>query len=145
MKHAYILEENMENNDIKSDNKSENSSRSGNIYDKLSKVRILFQNMNVPKSERFETDSDYALSDLQSVTTNLFEELKLCSLMHVGSEEASLTVINNENPEERIVFSSPISPLAGDMAALSGKSFFESWEAGREYMERLLYLSLLIG
>lgn len=82
-----------------------------NIYSKMQKARCEFQEKPLKKSgwNSFSNFPFFELKDVQPTINALLEKYNLCSLMSFGTELATLTIINSENPEETMVFTSPMS------------------------------------
>ena len=82
-----------------------------NIYSKMQKARCEFQEKPLKKSgwNSFSNFAFFELKDVQPTINALLEKYNMCSLMSFGNDLATLTIINSENPEEKMVFTSPMS------------------------------------
>lgn len=82
-----------------------------NIYSKMQKARCEFQDKPLKKSgwNSFSNFAFFELKDVQPTINALLEKYNMCSLMSFGNDLATLTIINSENPEEKMVFTSPMS------------------------------------
>lgn len=82
-----------------------------NIYSKMQKARCEFQEKPLKKSgwNNFSNFAFFELKDVQPTINALLEKYNMCSLMSFGNDLATLTIINSENPEEKMVFTSPMS------------------------------------
>lgn len=82
-----------------------------NIYSKMQKARCEFQEKPLKKSgwNGFSNFAFFELKDVQPTINALLEKYNMCSLMSFGNDLATLTIINSENPEEKMVFTSPMS------------------------------------
>lgn len=111
-----------------------------NIYEKLSSARLELQGMNIKQSgmNKFAGYSYYELSDFLPVINTIFEKLKLCSIVSFSAEYATLTLVNMENPDETIVFTSPMAS-----AALKGCHEIQNMGAVETYSRRYLYVTAL--
>lgn len=111
-----------------------------NVYEKLQKCRIALQKMNIKKSGRNEFSKyDYfELQDFLPHINELFDEHKLFSQISFTNEFATLTIINSENPDETIVFTSPMAS-----ASLKGMHDIQNGGAVQSYQRRYLYLNAL--
>ena len=85
--------------------------RMSNIYSKMQKARCEFQEKPLKKSgwNNFSNFAFFELKDVQPTINALLEKYNMCSLMSFGNDLATLTIINSENPEEKMVFTSPMS------------------------------------
>ena len=87
---------------------------------------------------KFAGYSYYELSDFLPVINTIFEKLKLCSIVSFSAEYATLTLVNMENPDETIVFTSPMAS-----AALKGCHEIQNMGAVETYSRRYLYVTAL--
>ena len=84
-----------------------------NIYQKLQKTRIDLQNMKLQKSGKnaYSNFTYYELSDFLPAINSLCNKNGLYTQFSIVSEEglekAVLIIVNNELPEERVMFTSP--------------------------------------
>lgn len=111
-----------------------------NIYDKLQLARIKLQVMNLKKSgkNKYSGFTYYELADFIPAVNNIFGELKMSSVFGIKDSAALLTIINSENPEEKIEFTSPIAKVE-----LKGCSEIQAIGAAHTYMRRYLYTNAL--
>ena len=77
-----------------------------NIYSKMQKARCEFQEKPLKKSghNKFAGYHYFELGDFLPTINALLEKYNLCSHMDFGKEVATLTIINSENPEEKMEF-----------------------------------------
>lgn len=77
----------------------------------MQKARCEFQEKPLKKSgwNSFSNFAFFELKDVQPTINALLEKYNMCSLMSFGNDLATLTIINSENPEEKMVFTSPMS------------------------------------
>ena len=109
-----------------------------NIYEKLQIMRCSLQGMGLKKSgkNKHMGYSYYELSDILPGINNLQLEHKTCSIVIFNEKEAVLTLVNSENPEENIVFTSPMAE-----ASLKGSTPIQGLGAVETYERRYLYMT----
>lgn len=107
-----------------------------NIYDKLNSARVRFQNAKPKMSgeNKFAGYQYFELSDILPVINAIGEEMKFSCLVSFTPELATLSVIDTEKPEDKIVFTSPMSS-----AALKGCHEVQNLGAVETYIKRYLY------
>ena len=107
-----------------------------NIYEKLQEARVELQGMNLKKSGKnsFAQYDYYELADFMPHINRIMLEKKLTGLCSFTEDLASLTLVNSEKPEERIVFTSPMSK-----ANLKGCHEVQNLGAVETYQRRYLY------
>jgi hypothetical protein len=105
------------------------------IYEKLNEARIRFQELDIKQSGKndFAHYNYYELSDIIPVINNLAKELGFSCLVSFG-DIATLTIVDTEKPEEKIVFTSPMST-----ANLKGCHDVQNLGAVETYIKRYLY------
>lgn len=111
-----------------------------NVYAKLQEARVLLQQKNNKKSgkNKFANFSYYELADFIPSVNEIFKDLQLTSLFNIVDEKATLTIVNLENTEEKIVFESPIAE-----AEIKGTTPIQCLGGVHTYMKRYLYLNAL--
>ena len=111
-----------------------------NVYQKLQACRVALQEAKIKKSvrNRHAGYDYYELSDFLPTVNKLFMEHKLFSQVSFTSEVATLTIINSEKPDEKIVFTSPM-----ERAELRGVQPIQNVGAVQTYQRRYLYLMAL--
>ena len=109
-----------------------------NIYEKLQEARVELQGMNLKKSGKnsFAQYDYYELADFMPHINRIMLEKKLTGLCSFAEDLASLTLVNSEKPEERIVFTSPMSK-----ANLKGCHEVQNLGAVETYQRRYLYIT----
>lgn len=108
-----------------------------NVYQKLAEARYRLKAAGLKQSGK-NKGVGYTYFDLQDIlpqTTQIEKELGLLSTVSFTETEGTLTVINTENPEESIKFSSPIRD-----AELRGCHPVQNLGAIETYVRRYLYL-----
>jgi len=108
-----------------------------NVYQKLQKCRVDLKKLPIKESgnNKFAGYTYMELGDFLPHIVDLCETNGLCSLVSFG-ETATLTIINSDMPEERIVFSSPMST-----AELKGCHPIQNLGAVETYLRRYLYVA----
>lgn len=111
-----------------------------NVYTKLISARLHLQKMNIKKSgeNKYSGFKYFELSDFIPPLNEILAEHRLCTNFSIDGDNAILTIINCEAPEETISFTSPIAD-----APLKGCTPIQSIGAVHTYMKRYLYLNAL--
>lgn len=109
-----------------------------NIYEKLQLVRCELQKKTFKKSGKntYAGYEYFELGDFLPTINELMFEHKLTTSVSFNSEIAILTLINIENPEETITFTSPMSS-----ASLKGCHDVQNLGAVQTYLRRYLYVN----
>ena len=107
-----------------------------NIYEKINKVRIQFQEKDIKKGgdNKFGKYKYFELADITPTINMLCAEIGLYNRCSYAQELATLTIINTEKPEEQEVFTSPMST-----ANLKGYHEVQNLGAVETYIKRYLY------
>jgi hypothetical protein len=113
---------------------------SPNVYQKLNEARTMFHTSKLKKSghNKFANYYYFELGDFIIPALGIFSEVGLTSVISFGNESATMTIINNDQPEERIVISSPMST-----AALKGCHEVQNLGAVQTYIRRYLWVAAL--
>lgn len=111
-----------------------------NIYQKLNAARAKFHSIELKKSghNKFAGYKYFELGDFIIPALDIFKQLELTSIISFGKEEASMTIVDNEKPENRIVITSPMSS-----AALKGCHEVQNLGAVQTYLRRYLWVAAL--
>lgn len=111
-----------------------------NIYQKLMEARAKFLAMPVKKSgiNRFAKFEYFELADIVPVKTAIFGELGLCDVINFSDESAVLALINVDNTEQVLTFSTPIK-----VQAVNGMNEMQAVGAAETYARRYLYQLVL--
>lgn len=109
-----------------------------NIFEKLNAARLWFQNANVKMSgfNSFANYKYYELSDILPVINKAAKEIGFACIVRFGKEEATLEMVDCAKPEDRIVFTSPMST-----ASLKGCHEVQNLGAVESYIRRYLYIT----
>ena len=110
------------------------------VYKKLMDARIKLQNTKIEKTgnNKFAGYKYLQLDDFLPTVQSIFSELNLFGVVSYGKEEASLTIINIDNPEERIVIGTPMSS-----ASLKGAHEIQNLGAVQTYLRRYLWVTAM--
>jgi hypothetical protein len=111
-----------------------------NVYQKLNEARDVFHQQKLKKSghNQFANYRYFELGDFTIPAMRIFKDVGLLSLISFDKEFASMTIVNTENPEEKIVFTSPMSN-----AAMKGNQEVQNLGAVQTYLRRYLWVSAL--
>lgn len=109
-----------------------------NVWLKLITARQRFLAGGVDKSgKNSQLEFMYfELNDIVPKVTDIFVDLKLLAVTNFSDTEATLTVINCENPEETVVFSSPMRFVEPNR----GTNPLMALGASHTYMRRYMYM-----
>ena len=109
-----------------------------NIYEKIQEVKARLLKANIKKSgvNKFAGYNYYELADFTPFIIDFCTELKLFTAISFDKELAKLTIVNSENPEERIEYTSPIEELE-----LKGCNKIQALGGTETYSRRYLYMS----
>jgi hypothetical protein len=111
-----------------------------NVYQKLNEARDEFHQAKLKKSghNKFANYYYFELGDFVIPALEIFKNHGLTSIISFGKEEASMTIVNNDKPEEKIVLTSPMSS-----AALKGCHEVQNLGAVQTYLRRYLWVAAL--
>lgn len=110
------------------------------VYEKLVQARLKFQSANVKKSgyNKGINKHYFELEDILPVCNKVCEEVKAVCVVSFTDTVATLEFIDCEKPEDRIVFTSPMSK-----ANLKGCHEVQNLGAVESYLKRYLYQNCL--
>lgn len=111
-----------------------------NIYEKLNKCRLGLQQMNLKKSglNKFSGYDYFELSDFLPQINQLFVVQGLCGIVSFGIVDATLTIVDVEKPDDKIIIHSPMAN-----AELKGCHPIQNLGATETYSRRYLYMAAL--
>jgi hypothetical protein len=111
-----------------------------NVYQKLNEAREQFHKAKLKKSghNKFANYYYFELGDFVIPALEIFKSHGLTSIISFGKEEASMTIVNNDKPEDRIILTSPMSS-----AALKGCHEVQNLGAVQTYLRRYLWVAAL--
>lgn len=107
-----------------------------NVYEKLNEARLAFQLANVKKSgqNKFAGYTYYELADILPKINELAKSIKFTCVIEFTPELATLSFIDLESPNDKIIFTSPMSE-----ASLRGCHAVQNLGAVETYIKRYLY------
>lgn len=110
------------------------------VYKKLIEARVQLQGKALSKSgnNKFAGYSYFELGDFLPVCQEIFAGLGLCGVVSFGKEEANLTIVDIENPTDRIVIGSPMAD-----AQLKGCHPIQNLGAVQTYLRRYLWVTAM--
>ena len=111
-----------------------------NVYQKLNEARERFHTAPIKKSglNKFAGYKYFELGDFVIPALQIFKEVGLTSVIRFGTDQAVMEIVNNEKPDEKIIFSSPMST-----AALKGCHEVQNLGAVQTYIRRYLWVAAL--
>lgn len=107
-----------------------------NVYQKLAQARLELKQKGLKQTGEnpFAKYKYFELGDFMPTITEIEHRIGILSVVSFKKEEASLTVINTESPEEQIRFESPMAS-----AELKGCHEVQNLGAVETYVRRYLY------
>lgn len=111
-----------------------------NVYQKLNAARAKFHSIELKKSghNKFAGYKYFELGDFIIPALAIFKEVGLTGIISFGKEEAQMTIVDNEKPDNQIIISSPMSS-----AALKGCHEVQNLGAVQTYLRRYLWVAAL--
>ena len=111
-----------------------------NVYGKLAVARGKFLSAPVKKSgvNRFAEYKYFELEDIVPVATSIFADLGLVFIISFDNELATGRLVNVDNPEEEILFTSPMRDLE-----VKGMNAVQALGGTETYQRRYLYMACL--
>lgn len=108
-----------------------------NVYQKLQKCRVELKAVEIKESgnNKFAGYTYMELGDFLPHIVDLCDKHNLCTVISFG-DMATLEVVNSENPEEKVLFTSPMST-----AELKGCHAIQNLGAVETYLRRYLYVA----
>ena len=109
-----------------------------NIFKKMQLVKEEFLKKNIKKSgkNRFANYTYYELADITPVLIELNNKYKLFTQFSFDKEVATLRIVNIENPEEVLEYTSPMEELE-----LKGCNKIQALGGTETYQRRYLYMA----
>lgn len=106
------------------------------VYEKLVQARLKFQSSNVKKSGKntYAGYTYFELEDILPVCNKICDEVKAVCVVSFTDTLATLDFIDCEKPEDKVVFTSPMSK-----ATLKGCHDVQNLGAVESYIKRYLY------
>lgn len=112
-----------------------------NIYQKLieARKRILEKGIVKGGNNQYIGYKYFELEDIVPAATDIFEKLGLIALVTFSEEEADMVLVDTDDPNENIVFTSPMRyPKTNN-----GTNEVQALGAAQTYLRRYLYLMAL--
>lgn len=111
-----------------------------NVYQKLNLAREKFHQSEIKKSghNKFAGYNYFELGDFVIPALKIFKEVGLTSVISFKQDDASMSIINCDKPEEVIVINSPMSE-----AQLKGCHPVQNLGAVETYIRRYLWVTAL--
>jgi len=111
-----------------------------NVYQKLNLAREKFHASEIKKSGRnnFAGYNYFELGDFVVPALQIFKEVGLTSVIRFEADIATMEIVNNEKPEDRIYILSPMSE-----ASLKGCHPVQNLGAVQTYIRRYLWVAAL--
>lgn len=118
-------------------NKSMATTKSKNIYERLMCVRDEFAKIGIEKNGKNMqlTSKFFTLDDIVNKSRNLFHENRILPLDGFTKETATLTLLDVDNPGEKIIFEIPMREYLGNAAVTP----VQAMGATVTYYRRYLY------
>lgn len=110
------------------------------VYKKLQQARIRLQSMEMKKSghNKFAGYQYFELGDFLLPIQQVFDEIGLCGVVSFSADIATLKIVDVDQPEQSIEFTSPMGS-----AALKGCHEVQNIGAVETYQRRYLYVTAL--
>jgi hypothetical protein len=111
-----------------------------NVYQKLNAAREKFHTAEIKKSghNKFAGYYYFELGDFVVPALKIFKEVGLTSVIRFEADIATMEIVNNDKPEDRIYITSPMSE-----AALKGCHPVQNLGAVETYVRRYLWVAAL--
>lgn len=108
-----------------------------NIFQKLQKCRVELQGKKLKQTGKntYSNYTYYELGDFLPSANEIAEKNGLCPIFAFNKEIATLTIINTDNPEETIIFSTPV-----DIPNLKGCAVIQNIGGAQTFARRYLYI-----
>ena len=112
-----------------------------NVYQKLNKVRAAILDGSIKQSGRNSSVQYeyFELSDIVPRVTKEFNEIGLIGVVNFTEDMAILTIVNTDNPDEKVAFTSPMRYPSENRAI----NPVQSLGAAHTYLRRYLYYTAL--
>lgn len=109
-----------------------------NIYEKMQKAKVELQKKDLKKTgeNKFSNYKYYELGDFMPAINEICLELNLFTQVNFDKENASLTIINTEKTEEKLVYFSEMVK-----ATLKGCNEIQALGGIQTYQRRYLYMN----
>lgn len=110
------------------------------VYEKINEARTLLQGMTIKRSGKnpFSKYDYFELKDFMPAINRICADIGLCGLISYTDKEATLTIIDTSNPEEKVYITSPMGS-----ASLKGCHDVQNIGAVETYQRRYLWMTAL--
>lgn len=107
-----------------------------NVFEKLNKARVMFQEANIKKSgqNKYAGYTYFELNDILPICNKICNEIKAICVLNFTESVATLQFIDCEKTDDVITFTSPMSE-----ATLKGCHKVQNLGAVETYIKRYLY------
>lgn len=108
-----------------------------NIFQKLQKCRVELQGRKLKPTGKntYSNYTYYELGDFLPAVNEISEKNGLCPIFAFNKELATLTIVDTDNPEKTIIFSTPV-----DIPNLKGCSVIQNIGGAQTFARRYLYV-----
>ena len=116
------------------------TTHSMSVHQKLMQARITLQSKKLAKTgkNKFAGYNYFELADFLPTVQEIFAQVGLCGVVSYGTEQATLTIFNSEDPDDLIEVCSPMSS-----AALKGAHEIQNLGAVQTYLRRYLWVTAM--
>jgi hypothetical protein len=110
------------------------------VHQRLMQARITLQSKKLAKTgkNKFAGYNYFELADFLPTVQEIFAQVGLCGVVSYGTEQATLTIFNSEDPDDLIEVCSPMSS-----AALKGAHEIQNLGAVQTYLRRYLWVTAM--
>ena len=117
------------------------TTKTANVYQKLLKARTMFLESGTQKSGKnmHLAFKYFELDDIVPIATKIFEEVGLISLVSFGENSAVMNILNIDNPDESVAFTTPLVQLGEN----KGTNAVQAFGSTVTYYRRYLYMIAL--
>ena len=117
------------------------TTKTNNVFQKLLTARTLFLNSNTQKSGKnmHLAFKYFELDDIVPIATKIFNEVGIISTVSFTENSATMTIINIDNPDDFIPFTTPLIQLNEN----KGTNAVQAFGATVTYYRRYLYMLAL--
>ena len=117
------------------------TTKTSNVYQKLLKARTMFLASNTQKSGKnmHLAFKYFELDDIVPIATKIFDEVGLISIVSFGENSATMNILNVDNPEESVTFTTPLVQLSEN----KGTNAVQAFGSTVTYYRRYLYMIAL--
>ena len=127
---------------------SNNTPAPKNVFQKLLEARVLFMEEDVKKSGKNMKMSYkyFELQDIVPIATPIFQKVGLLPIVSFSNEDASMTIVNVDNPADLIVFTSPMREIEPIISSKTGGEVVNAIQrlgSVETYQRRYLYMIAL--